>query len=137
MSRFVRRKFSCGSLVLRNGWSEPFGWWCAHQQKKKSKARSCERLQKIPSDRSDNSIIRAIGFSAPSIRSKLFRTTTNNEELLHPMVFNESSDIVAYARISVACDWCISESQFGDASENRHRYCRRFIKARRGHRSCR
>jgi len=71
--------------------------------KKKSKARSCERLQKIPSDRSDNSIIRAIGFSAPSIRSKLFRTTTNNEELLHPMVFNESSDIVAYARISVAC----------------------------------
>lgn len=55
----------------------------------------------------DNSIIRAIGFSAPSIRSKLFRTTASNEELLHPAMCNESSDVVAHARISVACGWCI------------------------------
>lgn len=75
VSRFVRWKFSCGRVSFWGtaGRSRPDD--DARTSKKKSEARSCERLQEVPSDRPDNSIIRAIGFSAPSIRSKLFRTT--------------------------------------------------------------
>lgn len=98
-------------------------------------------MQEIPSDRPDNSIIRPIGFSAPcpsEVNYFVLRGAT--EDALHPVVYNEWFNVMAYTRTNVVCTLQLMHSLHiaifrivskidTDSSE--------FIKVNWGYRSCR